>query len=940
MAALTVATPRLGGGARLTGRAGETRVLGRLIDAVRSGESRVLVLRGEPGVGKTALLDYLSEQAQGFRLARGAGAQSVMELAFAGLHQLCAPMLDELDALPGPQRDALRIAFGTSAGPAPDLFLVGLAVLGLLSEAAGRQPVICVVDDEQWLDRVSRGVLGFVARRLAADAVGLVFAAREPGAELAGLPELVVDGLADTDSRTLLESVLTGALDGQVKELIVAEARGNPLALLELSRGLTPERLAGGFGLPGAGSLAGRVEQNFLRQFTALPAATRRLVQLMAAELSGDPELIARAAARLKISPRAAEPVVRAGMVQLGKRIRFRHPLARSAAYMAASHDSRRAAHAALAAATDPATDPDRRAWYRAQAAAGPDEDVAADLERSAERAQARGGLSAAAAFLERATLLTPDAVRRATRAVAAAEAKHRSGAPDAADSLLAIANAAPLDEPTRARISLLRGHMMLSSGDSSGAPALLLDAARRFEAIDARLTRETYLDALTGAIYVGRLADPVGLREVARAARSTRVSRHDNCPPDLLLDGVATLATEGYAAGTPAVRRAIRSFRDGSMSVDEHLRWTFLATASTHITWDDESWQDLASRQVKLVRDVGALSALPDALHQRIGMHLHAGELTAVRWLVEELKTIKDATGTGVADYGPMQLVAWRGREREARGLIEVLASDMASRGHGLGVGLVQYTASVLHNGLGQYEEAMTWAELASAHPWELGFYGWGLVELIEAAVRSGQPSRAADALDRLAVTTRPSGTPWGRGIEARCRALLSEGEAAERLYVEAIRELSGAPAGAELARAHLLYGEWLRRERRRGAAREQLRTAHGMLEMMGMDAFAERARRELLATSEHARPRSAVMPRSRDGDAGTASGETLTAQEAQVALLARDGLSNAEVATRLFISPRTVQCHMSKVFTKLGIASRGELRRVLPAGTGRVTP
>ncbi len=921
--------------AALTGRAEETRVLDHLVDAVRSGESRVLVLRGEPGVGKTALLDYLTEQARGLRLAHAAGAPAVTELAFAGLHQLCAPILDGLDALPGPRRDALRIAFGVTAGPAPDLSLIVPAVLGLLSEAAERQAVICVVDDEQWLDRVSRTVLGLVARRLAAATVGLVFAVREPVPELAGLEELAVDGLPDSDSRTLLESVLTGALDRQVKELIIAEARGNPLALLELSRRLTPEQLAGGFGWPGAGSLAGRVEKDFLRQFTDLPATTRRLVQLMAAEPSGDPELIWRAAVRLKISPRAVEPVVRAGMVQLGQRIRFRHPLARLAAYMSASRDSRRAAHAALAAATDPAADPDRRAWHRAQAAAGPEENVAAELERWAERAQARGGLSAAAAFLERAVLLTPDAARRATRAIAAAEAKYRAGVPDSAENLLAVADAAPLDEPMRARMSLLRGHLALTSNGSTSAPALLLDAARRFEPLDARLARETYLDALSAAIHVGRLTRPAELREVALAARRAPASPRDDHPPDLLLDGVATLVTEGYAAGTPAVRRAIRAFRDGSLSVDECIRWAFVATASTQVTWDDEGWLDLASRQVKVVRDAGALSALPGVLNQRISMHLHAGELTEAGRLVEELKAIKDATGDGAADYGPMALAAWHGHSREAQGLIDALISEVTSRGQGMGVGFAQYTASLLYNSLGRYENAMRWAKLASACPWELGFSGWGLVELIEAAARSGQPSRAADALERLIVSTQPSGTPWGRGIEARCRALLSEGEAAERLYTEAIRELSAAPAGAEQARAHLLFGEWLRRERRRREAREQLRTAHGMLQMMGMDAFAERARRELLATSEHARPRS--RRRSRDRGAGTTSGQTLTAQEAHVALLARDGLSNAEIATRLFISTRTVQYHLSKVFTKLGIASRRELRRTLPADTGR---
>jgi len=936
-ASITIAGDQLrlrSGEARLTGRLSERRILDRLAHAMRSGESRVLVLHGEPGTGKTALLDYLVEHAPGCRLTRAAGVQSEMELAFAGLHQLCTPLLDRLPALPAPQRDALRIAFGISTGPVPDTFLIALAVLGLLSEAADRQPLLCVVDDQQWLDEASARVLGLVARRLAADPVGLVFAARYLGPELAGLPELVVGGLDEDDSRSLLESVLTGPLDAQVKDLVIAETRGNPLALLELPRGLTPEQLAGGFGLPTALSPASRVEDGFLRQFEVLPPQARRLVVLMAAEPSGDPALLWRTAARLGIAPRAAEPLVWTGLVQLGTRVRFRHPLARSAAYQSASRDDRREVHAALAATADPVADPDRRAWHRAQATEGPDEAVAAELERSSWRAQARGGLSAAAAFLERATLLTADSGRRATRAIAAAEAKHRAGAPDAARELLAVAEKTLLDEPARARMSLLRGQMAFASSDITGAPPLLLEAATRFEMLDARLAREACLDALSTAIHVGRFAGPVSLCEVALAARrALLVEPHGNRPPDLLLEGLATLITDGYAAGTPALRRAAKAFRDGAVSAQERVRWLFGFICSNHLTWDDESCQFLISRQVKLIRELGALSVLPLALSQGIGMHLHAGELAEAERLLGESAAIRDATGNSLPDYDAMALAAWQGRSHEAAELIDATISGTTARGDGLGLNLAQYTASLLYNGLGRYEDAMNWAELLCGHPGELAFANWGLAELIEAAVRSGQPSRAASALERLVATTQPSGTAWGRGIEARCRALLSEGGTAERLYREAISQLASAPARAELARAHLLYGEWLRRERRRGEAREQLRIALGMLETMGMNAFAERARRELLATSEHGRHRPAAVPLPRDPGTrtGPAARETLTAQEAQVARLARDGLSNPEIATRMFISPRTVQHHLSKVFAKLGISSRGELHRVL---------
>src|ERR1700677_951203 len=446
----------------LTGRRGERGVLDQLIDAVRAGGSRGLVVRGEPGVGKSALLDYLAGGAPGCRAGRGAGVEAEMELACAGLHQVLAPVLDHLEGLPGPQREALRTAFGLSAGPVPDRFLVGLAVLGLVSEVAAGRPLICVVDDEQWLDRASVQALGFAARRLAAEPGGLVFAARMPGAELAGLPELAVEGLGEEDARTLLESALTGPVDARVRDLIVAETRGNPLALLELPRGLKPAELAGGFGVAGAGPPPGRIEDSFSRQISGLPEETQRLLQLAAADPSGDPLLVWRAAGRLGIRVQAAASAVRAGLVEFGARVRFRHPLARSAAYRSAPVQRMQEVHGALAEATDPAADPDRRAWHRAQATAGPDEDVADELERSAGRARDRGGLAAAAAFLERAALLTPDPVRRTERLLAAARAKREAGELDAALGLLVAAEAGPADARQAAEGEWLRGQIAL----------------------------------------------------------------------------------------------------------------------------------------------------------------------------------------------------------------------------------------------------------------------------------------------------------------------------------------------------------------------------------------------------------------------------------------------------------------------------------------------
>ena len=905
----------------LIDRHAECDVLGRLVAAVRAGESRALVVHGEPGVGKTALLEYLAGQASGCRVVHAGGVQSEMELAFAVLHQLCAPMLDRLERLPPPQRDALRTAFGLSAGPAPDRFLIGLAALGLLSDMAGERPLVCIVDDEQWLDSASAQVLAFVARRLGAESVGLVFGARVPTGDLAGLPELVVGGLRQDDARTLLDSALTGPLDTLVRDQIVAEAHGNPLALLELPRGWTAAELAGGFGLPGAVPLAGRIEESFRRQLGALPAQPRRLLQLAAAEPTGDPVLVWRAAGRLGICAEAAGPPVEAGLAEFGVRVRFRHPLVRSAAYQSAPTDDLREIHAALAEVTDPASDPDRLTWHRAAATAAPDEGVATELERSAGRAQARGGLSAAAAFLERAMLLTPDPGRRADRAIAAAEAKHQAGAPEVAAELLVMAEAGPLEELARARISLLRGQMAFSAGDSSDTPRLLIDAARRFEALDTRLARETYLEALSAAL-LGHRTSQIGTLEIARAARgATAAPPSDSRAPDLLLEGMATLITDGYETGVPAVQRALSVFRDGDLPIGEQLRWLFVATRCAIDIWDDESWRDLAIRQVELARAVGALSLLPFAITQRFGMHLHAGEFATVAQLVDEFSVLKEATATGLPDFGTMMLAAWQGRSREAFRLIDEFITDMSERGQGYGVSLPYYTASVLYNGLGRYADAMASAELASEQRDDLAFANLALAELIEAAVRGGQPERAAAAMRRLTELTLPSGTAWGRGVAARSRALLSEGDEAERLYREAIAHLSSAPARTELARAHLLYGEWLRRQRRRREAREHLHTARDMLEAMGMDAFAERAGRELRAAGETVRKRTAA-----------ARDEELTAQEAQIARLAREGLSNPEIGSRLFISARTVQYHLGNIFAKLGIASRSQLSHVLP--------
>jgi DNA-binding CsgD family transcriptional regulator len=915
----------------LTGRHAECDMIDRLVAAVRAGDSRTLVVRGEPGVGKTALLEYLAGQASDCRVVRAVGIQSEMELTFAVLHQLCAPMLDRLERLPAPQRDALRTAFGLSAGVAPDRFLIGLAALGLMSELAGERPLVCIVDDEQWLDSASAQVLGFLARRLEAESVGLVFGARIPTGDLAGLPELVVEGLQVDDARALLESALTGPLDARVRDQIIAEAHGNPLALLELPRGQTAAELAGGFGLPDAvslsSSISGTIEESFRRRIDALPPGTRHLLLLAAADPTGDPALMRRAAGRLRVGLEAAAPAVEAGLAEFDVRVRFRHPVVRSVTYRSASTQDRQASHRMLAEVTDPELDPDRRAWHRAQAAPEPDEDVAGELERSAGRARARGGLAAAAAFLERGVILTPDPARRAGRALAAANTKFQAGAFGAAQDLLAVAEAGPLSEFEQARVDLLRAQLAFATNRGGDAPALLVKAARRLEPIDTGLARATYLDALTASTLAGRLASPGGhTLEVARAASAAPRPPGDPSVPDLLLDGLAANFNDGYAAGVPFLRQALTAFGSG-MSADEELRWLWLTTLAALHLWDDERWDMLSSRYVELARETGALSELPLALSTRSMMLLFAGDVATATALTDEGRAVIDATGSQFAPYAAMGLAALQGRQAEVSALIEDTASDVALRGEGIAMSVAEWANALLHNGLGRYPEAMRAAQQALHYQEYPGMHypgiaNWAAAELVEASARSGMTGIATDTYRWIAEMTSASGTNWALGVEARSCALVTEGNAAEGLYQDSIMHLDRSRVRAELARAHLLYGEWLRRQRRRTDAREQLRTAHGMLEAMGMEAFAERARRELQATGETARKRTAVTGRD----------EELTAQEAQIARLARDGLSNPEIGARLFLSPRTVQHHLGSVFTKLGITSRSHLSHALP--------
>jgi DNA-binding CsgD family transcriptional regulator len=901
---------RRGARAGLLGRESECKALDDLVAGARAGRSGVLVLRGEPGIGKTELLRHLLGRATGCRTIRAASVQSEMELSYAGLHQLCAPLLSGLDQLPEPQRDALGTAFGLRAGAAPDRFLVGLATLSLIADAGGDQPLVCMVDDAQWLDKASALTLEFVARRLLAESVVLVFAVREPSAchTFGSLPELSLTGLIERDSRTLLDSVVTGPLDERVRDRIVAESRGNPLALLELPRGLTTAEMAGGFGRPDAWPLSSQIEQGFLRRVQALPSETRRLLFIAAAEPLGDVTLLRRAAGRLGIDADIAvshEGV--ADLITLGTRVRFRHPLVRSAAYRAAGPSERREVHRALADVTDARLDPDRQAWHLADAASGPDETVAAALERSAGRADARGGIAAAAAFLQRATVLTQDPARRAQRAVDAAQAKLHAGAFEPAATLLATAAAGPLDELGRARIEVLRAGIAFAQNRGGEAPQLLLAAARRFGRLDdVALARETYL------------ARGPGLLEVAEAAREAPPARQPQVS-DMVLDALAVRVADGYPASVSMMEHALEALCDERLPVQEQLRRLWLASVIASELWDDERWHAAATRHVTVTREAGALSALPDALDSRAFVHLIAGELAAAESLIEEIAAVCAATGnSNPGRVGPLGLAVWRGREGEARTLIDEALAEAVPRGQGAIVTVTRWYEAVLCNGLGQYAQALAAARQAAAEQREFSSPRWGLVELIEAAVRSGSPGSATDALEQLSEVTRASGTDWALGVEARSRALLSEGDSAERLYREAIERLARTRVRMELARAHLLYGEWLRRENRRSDARAQLDVAHEMFSRFGAEAFAERARGELQATGAKVRTHAVATP------------TALTSQEAQIARLAGQGLTNPEIGAQLFISRHTVEWHLRKVFSKLSISSRREIRAI----------
>jgi DNA-binding CsgD family transcriptional regulator len=904
----------------LLDRAVETDALAGVLAAVRDGLSGVLVLRGEAGVGKTALLDWAAGQAGDMQVARVAGAEAEMDMGFAGLHQLLVPFLGGLEGLPAPQRQALGSAFGLVAGPPPDRFLVGLAALTLLTDAAAARPVLCLIDDAQWLNRVSIEVLGFVARRLYADGVGMVFAAREMEEQalvLAGLPELAVGGLGEEAAHELLATSAGAQVDRQVSWRIAADTAGNPLALVELAAELTTAELSGAEPLDWPLRFGGRLEELYESRVRALPGSTQTLLLLAAADPTGEPALIWNAARNLGVDPEAGEAAGVERLVSWEPRVRFRHPLIRSAAYYAALAAARRGAHQALAAVTDPEVDPDRRAWHLAEAAAGPDEQVAAELERSADRARGRGGWGSGAAFLERAAALTPDEDHRARRMLAAAENRLAAGEAPAARALLGLVAPRPADVLTRARARRLEGLSLYGAGQMPEATSVLLDAARMLQPSETRLARDTLLGAFTAAQFSGQPG--AGMAEFLRTVQLVpKVADSRATVVDLLLDGFAAVGERRYAAGAALLRRAIEPLATGQPIPDDALPHIMAVVQAAGLLYDDLARYQMEKRWVAELRDRGAIAALVTALGTQLSVQVQEGRFADAEATLAEGRALSEATGyraiLGPFAWQELWALARQGREADARPLAARLLREFAGRDR-YEVLRVQGALAMLELGLGNYAAALRHTLEALPRQNVLAFAPFA--DVVEAGTRCGERETATAALEAFTPWALASETDLALGLLARSRGLLADDDHAEAEYRLAIDHLQRCRLVPELARAHQVYGEWLRRQRRRRDARDQLRYAFEMFDEMGMTAFAGRARAELRATGERARPRSLGTP------------EVLTAQEAQIARLAAERLSNREIAGQLFISDRTVEYHLHKVFRKLGVTSRIQLAR-----------
>src|SRR3954451_3547212 len=905
-------------GSALVGRTAECARLEQELQKARDGKAAILVLRGRQGLGKTALLDHAVSRASGFRVIRARAVASETLLPYAELQVLCAQLLDDVGGLPSVQRDALATALGQLRGSETDRVLVGLATLNLLGAAAGSRPMLCIIDDAQWLDQPSAQALAFVARRLESKPVVLLFATRNQAdvGALHGLPELRLQGLPHVDTRLLLARSIPGPIDPIVADRIVEETRGNPLALLELTRAASAAELAGGFGLSPSRDLSPQIGEQLLQQVVALPLQRRQLLLTAAAEPLGDPRLLWRAAAELQLPRTAAGPLRSEGLLSLAPRVVFRCPLLRFAVHQLAADEERRDVHFALALATDPAGDPDHHVWHLAHASDGPDEGLASELERLAPVAGRRGGWPAAAAFLEQATMLTLHPGRLAERATAAAEAKRTAGADHDAARLLSTAEMYPLDDQRRGRLQRLRAHI-----SSDGSPDILVEAARRMRGVRPDLARTAYLEALAGAMATGRLQPAGSSSEIAEAALEAPATSRPTAS-DLLLDGLATRLTRGREKSHEALADAVEAFRTTDLS-DRDAPWIGLAGRVAADLWDDDGWDSFSRRAVQHAKDAGAVADLSAALDRQAVAQLQFGDFSVASHLLAQTAVVGSSTRPARVAHASMLLTAWCGRGEQARRQLEAARRDTLGSGDGLALTVAALSAAVLFAGQGRYDEALQAAREAAEDtggPDEFDYRSWALAELVEAAARTGDLAEASRALRELDDRTHRSASEWALGTRALLRALISGDDEAEHWYRQAVDRLGRCKVRTQLARAQLLYGEWLRRRGRRSDARTPLRAASNLLMTMGATAFAERAHSDLLATGVRAQPRSVVASRQ------------LTPQEIRISAMARDGLSNPAIGARIFVSPRTVEYHLGKVFTKLGISCRGELHQVLP--------
>lgn len=910
----------------LLGRDAELGLLRHIVDALRDGRSRALVIRGEPGVGKTALLDAFAELCDGCTVLRVTGVQSEVELAYAALHQACAHLVDQVVELPPPQRRALETIFGLRSGAPPDRFLVALSVLSLLSEAAAQRPLVCIVDDAQWLDRVSVQALAVVARRLSTESVALVLAVRGTSRtpELEGLPDLELAGLGPRDAAALLGTVVPSSIDERARDRLMAETQGNPLAILELPKSRTSDEIASGYLLPSGRALAGELEEEFGRRLLDLPSETRMLLLLAAAEPFADSQIVARAARSLRISPDAATGAVRAGLCEPAPSLRMRHPLVRSAVYRGASAEDLRRAHVALAEATDATSDPDRHAWHVARASAEPDDRVAAELERAAERARGRGAPASAATFLRLATHLTADPAKRAHLEIAASGAELAAGDLGAARALLDAAESGPLGDRERRLSEVQRARMAFATDRSGAAIGLLIDAATGLQPFDADVAWLTYLEALGATLFAGPRDDSPVVAEVARhAVIALRGTARASTGSGLLVRGLAEPPGRVRAS---LLQQALVAYADELHSDIDWLPANAFAGVAAAWLWDDARWDTFSAHHVEVVRASGAMGDLPLALVPRCFARGFAGDLVGASMLSEEVDTLAEVTGISLVPFGSVAVAAWTGDAARLEGLLAGHLEGVINRREGSAVAMLSWAEAMLRNAQGRFDLASLAARRAAALAQPLDSAGaWGLVELVEAASRAGDTALASSALDQLSDAIGPVDTNWALGVRARAHAIVDTAGQAEDHHREAIERLQQTVLRVELARARLLYGEWLRRAHRTGDARAQLEAAHGTFAEIGAAEFARRAARELRATG--------VAPRRRK----RAAPFELTGQEEQIALLASGGLSNPEIAGRLFLSTRTIEYHLQKVFTKLGVTSRKQLTGALSV-SGRV--